>query len=402
MAKLWDKGYEADKAIERFTVGNDHVLDLKLVKYDAIASTAHAEMLAKIGILSGSELVKMKKALNEIAAAAEKGEFVISQNDEDCHTAIENRLVKACGEAGKKIHTARSRNDQVAAALRLYMLDKLAETAAAAKKLRNEITAVAKKNENVPLPGYTHMQKAMPSSVAMWCSAFTAAIDDDLKLISAVKEILSQNPLGSGAGYGLPIKVDREMTARLLGFAKVQETAYVQNSRGKFELMVLQALQQLMLDVNKLATDLMLFSTAEFGFVSLPQKFLTGSSIMPQKNNYDVLELARGKYGVVAGYAAAVSATIANLPSGYSRDFQLTKEPLIKGIETTTETAGIMAKVMANASFNDERCMEAMTPELFATKEAYELVKKGIPFRDAYKAILNKLQKRQRPMRRNK
>ena len=272
------------------------------------------------------------------------------------------------------------------------MLDKLSETAAAAKKLQNEIFAVAKKNENVPLPGYTHMQKAMPSSVAMWCSAFTAAIADDMKLISAVKEILSQNPLGSGAGYGLPIEADRRMTAMLLGFAKVQETAYVQNSRGKFELLALQTLQQLMLDINKLATDLMLFSTSEFGFISLPQKFLTGSSIMPQKRNYDVLELARGRYGIMAGCVAAVTAIAANLPSGYNRDFQLTKEPLINGIETTLETVNVMSLVMANLKFDGKKCREAMTPELFATNDAYELVKKGVPFRDAYQAIGKKFQ----------
>ena len=394
MAKLWDKGYEADKQIESFTVGNDYILDQKLAKHDAIASIAHAEMLAKTGILTSAELAKLKQALKEIIAAAEKGKFEIKQEDEDCHTAIEAYLVKKAGEAGKKIHTARSRNDQVAAALRLYTIDKLKDVESAAEKLRDEINSAAKKNENIPLPGYTHMQKAMPSSVKMWAAGFAAAITDDLKLIETAMEILSQNPLGSGAGYGLPINVDREMTAKALGFAKVQETTYVQQSRGKFELITLQAIQQLMLDINKLATDLVLFSTAEFGFVSLPQQFLTGSSIMPQKNNYDVLELARGKYGVVAGCAAAVSSIIANLPSGYNRDFQLTKEPFMKGMEATLETARVMASVMANLKFNEKRCKEAMTPELYATQEAYELVKKGMPFRDAYKAVGKKFAKR--------
>ncbi|MBI2144689.1 argininosuccinate lyase [Candidatus Woesearchaeota archaeon] len=387
MTKLWHKGTDSDKAAEKFTVGNDSHLDKKLLKYDAIASTAHAEMLAKIGVLGSDELSKIKSALKEAIADAEKGTFEIRQSDEDCHTALENYLVKKAGEAGKKIHTARSRNDQVAAALRLYMLDRLAETAAEAKKLQNEINAAAKKNEHVPLPGYTHMQKAMPSSVKMWCAAFAAALEDDLKLMAAVKGILDQNPLGSGAGYGLPINADRELTAKLLGFSKVQETAYVQNSRGKFELLALQSLQQLMLDINKLATDLMLFSTSEFGFASLPQGFLTGSSIMPQKNNYDVLELARGKYGVICGCVAAVTAITANLPSGYNRDFQLTKEPLMKGIETTIETAGVMALVMKNLEFNEKKCREAMTQELYATQKAYELVKKGRPFREAYKAV---------------
>lgn len=392
MTKLWNKGHSADKGIERFTVGNDYLLDRKLVKYDAAASTAHAEMLSKIGILSSGELAELKMALKEIIAAAEKNSFDITQEDEDCHTAIENYLVKKCGEAGKKIHTARSRNDQVAAALRLYMIDKLTNISAATTGLKNEIIAAAKRNKNIPLPGYTHMQKAMPSSVGMWCAGFSAALEDDLKVIASVKDVLDQNPLGSGAGYGLPIKVDRGMIAKLLGFTKVQEVTYVQNSRGKFELLVLQALQQIMLDVNKMATDLMLFSTAEFGFASLPQQFLTGSSIMPQKNNYDVLELARGKYGVVAGCAATITAITANLPSGYNRDFQLTKEPLMKGIETTMETINVMAAVMRNLKFDAAKCKAAMTEELYATQKAYELVKKGMPFREAYRKVGKELE----------
>lgn len=393
MTKLWQKDNRAklDREVEKFTVGNDYLLDGKLVKYDALASIAHAEMLAKIGILSNGELAKLKTALKDIIAAAEKGNFKIKQVDEDCHTAIENYLVAKCGEAGKKIHTARSRNDQVSVALRLYMLDKIAEISLAATNLKKEIIAVAERNKNIALPGYTHMQKAMPSTVAMWCSAFAAAVDDDLKLIAAAKNILDQNPLGSGAGYGLPIAVDRKMTAKLLGFSKVQETAYVQNSRGKFELLVLQALQQLLLDVNKLATDLMLFTTSEFGYASLPHEFLTGSSIMPQKQNYDVLELARGSYGVVSGCSSAVATITANLPSGYNRDFQLTKEPLMKGAETTLAAANAMAAVMKNVRFNRERCKAAMTPELYATQKAYDLVKKGMPFREAYKAVGKKL-----------
>lgn len=387
MAKLWDKGVKLDKEIERFTVRNDYILDQKLVKYDAKASIAHAEMLAKAGILGKNELAKLKAGLNEIIAAAEAGKFEINPEDEDCHSAIEGYLVKKFGDAGKKIHTARSRNDQVAVALRLYMLDKISEIADAAASLKKELALLASKNRNVPLPGYTHMQKAMPSSVAMWSAAFAAALEDDMKLLSSVKEILNQNPLGSGAGYGVPIKIDREMTAKLLGFSKVQETTYVQNSRGKFELLALQAMQQLMLDLNKMATDLMLFSTSEFGFVSLPGEFLTGSSMMPQKKNYDVLELARGRYGVVCGCAATIISIVANLPSGYNRDFQLTKEPLIKGIETTLESVAVLAAVARNLKFNHEKCKAAMTEELYATQKALEMAKNGMPFRDAYKNI---------------
>ncbi len=393
MTKLWDKGYEINKEIERFTVGNDYLLDQKLVKFDAKASIAHAEMLAKAGILEVDELRKLKKALKEIIESAAKGKFIIKQDDEDCHTAIENYLVGKCGIAGKKIHTARSRNDQVATALRLYMIEKLSEAGHAAMLLHESLESCGKKNK-IPLPGYTHMQKAMPSSDSDWCNGFSAAIEDDAELISAVKGIIDQNPLGSGAGYGLPIKIDRELTTRLLGFDKVQETTYVQSSRGKFELLCLQAMHQLMLDVNKIATDLMLFTTSEFGYASLSQGFLTGSSIMPQKKNYDVLELARGKLGVVAGCAAAISSIAANLPSGYNRDLQLTKEPLIKGMETTIETAKVMATVINALSFNEKRCKQAMTEEIFATEKTYELVKKGVPFREAYKMVAQRLAKK--------
>jgi len=394
MTKLWHKGLDIDKEIEKFTVGNDYILDQKLVKFDAIASTAHAEMLAKIGILSSAELNKIKDCLKEIIASAENGNFEIRQEDEDCHTAIENFLVKRIGPAGEKIHTARSRNDQVLAAIRLYTKDELKLIRELVNGLVAAIGQFDERFGKIKIPGYTHMQKAMPSSLGLWIGSFQEALQDDLRMIAAAEEVIDQSPLGSAAGYGVPaIAIDREFVAAKLGFKKVQNnTLYAQNSRGKFELFVLQSLQQTMLDLNKLATDIMLFTTAEFGFLELPKEFCTGSSIMPQKKNPDAIELLRGKTAMFSSYCHQVEAVIINLPSGYNRDYQLTKQPLIEGIDTAKSCISIASAVLKKLEANDERCNKAMqeSKELFATEEAYRLVQKGMPFREAYRKISEK------------
>jgi argininosuccinate lyase len=390
MTKLWDKGIGLNKEIEKFTVGNDYILDQKLVKYDAKASIAHAKMLAKIGILTSSELARLESGLREIINIAEAGEFAISPEEEDCHTAIENFLVKKAGEAGKKIHTARSRNDQVLAAIRLYAK---AEILAICKLIGNLISAVEgfeKKHGQVKIPGYTHMQRAMPSSTGLWAGAFREALQDDVKIIEASEAAINQSPLGSAAGYGVPIiSIDRKYVADQLGFAKVQEnTLYVQNSRGKFELLVLQSIQQAMIDLNKMVSDIMLFSTSEFGYLTLPKDFCTGSSIMPQKKNLDVAELLRAKTAMFPCFGHQIENIIADLPSGYNRDLQLTKQPFIEGIETAKSCLSVAEMVVANLQVNKDRCSAAMAgKEIFATEEAYRLVKKGMPFREAYKAI---------------
>jgi len=390
--KLWQKNYNMDKEIEKFTVGNDFLLDKALVKYDCMASIAHAKMLKKIGILSNSELDKLIKGLNEIIKLDHEDKFKISQADEDCHTAIEEYLTKKFVNAGKKIHTARSRNDQVLTALRLYEKEELKEIKTLLSQYKYSLLAAIKKYGKIKVPGYTHMQKAMPTDIKTWLGSFVSSIEDNLKLLDAVYSIIDKSPLGSAAGFGVrSIKIDKKMTASLMGFSKaIDNPMYAQLSRGKLEATILHLLSQIMLDLNKLSTDLMLFSMHEFGFVSLPKELCTGSSIMPQKKNPDVLELVRAKYHVVLGEEFKVKSMISNLISGYNRDLQLTKEPVINSIETAKSCIKMMILVVSKIKIDEKKCKEALTNELYATEEAYKLVKKGMPFREAYKKISRK------------
>jgi argininosuccinate lyase len=386
--KLWQTDANADQKVEKFTVGTDFLLDLELVEWDCLASKAHARMLAKIGIISDDEACALCAGLDEILALHSRGEFIIRQEDEDCHTAIENHLVMRCGEAGLKIHTGRSRNDQVLTALRLYSKHKCTACAGMLDKLVATLEDFAAANDSVPLPGYTHTRKAMPSSVAMWAGSFHDAFADDLALLQHVTAMLDQNPLGTGAGYGVPLPLDRLMTTAELGFARVMENPiYAHNSRGKFEGMVLNALVQALLDINRMASDLILFTMPGFDYFSLPGSFMTGSSIMPQKKNPDVLELLRGKYHELFACELQVRSTTVNLISGYHRDLQLTKEALMRGFAIALESMEMAALVAGSLSVNRDRCQAAMTEELYATAKAYHLVQQGIPFREAYRII---------------
>jgi argininosuccinate lyase len=393
--KLWDKGISLNKEIEKYTVGNDYALDLNLVKYDCLASIAHAKMLAKIKVISEAEKAKLVLGLNEIIKLNDEGKFQILPEDEDCHTAIEKYLTSKCGEAGKKIHTGRSRNDQVLTAIRLYEKEKLGEIKALVQVYVGAIAHAKKKWAKTPLPGYTHMQRAMPSSVAQWLECYENSMQDNLILLDAQLKLIDQNPLGTGAGYGIPVfNLDRKMTAKEMGFGRVQENPiYAQHTRGKFEASIISALSQIMFDLNKLASDLILFNTSEFGFVKLPAAYTTGSSIMPQKKNPDVLELMRAKYHVVLGEEFKVKSLISNLMYGYNRDTQLTKEPLMNSIEITSSSLKIASMLFENIQFDAQKLQKAMDPELYATEEAYKLVKGGMPFRDAYKKIGEKYKK---------
>ncbi|MFH1455071.1 MAG: argininosuccinate lyase [bacterium] len=392
--KLWQKKYKLNEEIEKFTVGDDYLLDQKLVKYDCLASIAHAKMLGKIGVLKIQEVEKLIKNLEEIIKLDNKGKFVISPKDEDCHTAIENYLVKKIGNVGKKIHTARSRNDQVLVALRLYYKNEIKNIGRLADNFVKTLHLLNKKYGNIEMPGYTHMRKAMPSSVKMWTESFIDSMKDNKELLLAVEKLIDQSPLGTGAGYGLPLTIDRKFTAKLLGFKKVQNNSiYVQNSRGKFESSILHALNQIMFDLNKIATDLVMFSMPEFGYFELPSQFCTGSSIMPQKKNPDVLELMRAKYHKTLAYEFAIKNLIGSLISGYNRDLQLTKEFVIKGFEETENCLKIITLVFSKLKINEQNCKVAMTEELYATKKVYELVKKGISFRNAYKKISKEFEK---------
>lgn len=391
--KLWQKGYGLNKQVEDYTVDEDYVLDQKLLKYDCIASTAHVKMLGKIGILKKNEVQKLIKELDKIIKLDEQGKFKILKEHEDCHTAIENYLTKFLGDLGKKVHTARSRNDQVLAALRLYYKEELNECKKLAEEFIVTLKKFVKKYREIKLPGYTHTRKAMPSSISMWGGAFIDSMIDNLKIIDFSLQLIDQSPLGTGAGYGIPLNIDRKYTAELLGFKKIQENPiYTQNSRGKFESTILHALTQVMFDLNKIATDLIMFSMPEFGYFELPKEFCTGSSIMPQKRNPDVFELMRAKYHVVVSNEMQIKNITSNLISGYSRDFQLTKEPTMKGLEITKQSLSIINLVFADLKVNKTNCNKALTEELFATEEVYRLVKKGMPFREAYKIVSKKYQ----------
>ena len=391
MTKLWQKGYDLNREIELFTVGDDPDLDQRLVKYDCVASMVHAKMLGKMGILKNKEVKQLAAELENIIKLHKNGQFPITSDQEDCHTAIENHLTEKLGDVGKKIHTARSRNDQVLTALRLFYKDQIQECEELIDGLIEPMESFIKRSGEMLLPGYTHMRKAMPSSVAMWGSAFVDSMKDNQKLLDAVLGLIDQSPLGTAAGYGLPLKIDREFTARELGFERVQENPiYAQNSRGKFETSLLHALSQIMLDLNRIASDLILFSMPEFGFFELPDEFCTGSSIMPQKKNPDVLEILRAKYHVVRSCQHEVESIVGNLISGFNRDIQLTKEPTFRGLDTTLESLSVAVLIFDELKVNAERCEDAMTDELFATEEIYRLVEKGIPFREAYRRVAQK------------
>jgi argininosuccinate lyase len=388
MVKLWKKKYELNKEIEKFTVGNDYILDQKLVYYDCVASIAHAKMLKKVGLITSSEESALVHGLKEILASVKSGSFLITIEDEDCHTAIENYLTKKLGSIGKKIHTARSRNDQVLVNLHLYKKKELLDIKSLVLDFIETLLQEAKKHEYTPMPGYTHMQKAMPSSIGLWLASYAESLVDTLKLLDVVAELNNQSPLGSAAGYGTAFSIDREYTATLLGFGKVKNNVlYAQNSRAKDDALLITSLGIVMQDISKLATDLLLFSTKEFGFLSLPDDFCTGSSIMPQKKNPDVLELLRAKASVIEAKYIEIVSIGSKLPSGYNRDFQLLKEPVAEAIDITKDCLKIINLCIKNTIIHPEKLIQSLTPELFATDEVNDLVKKGVPFRDAYQQV---------------
>lgn len=392
---LWDKGDDLDREVSAFTVGDDPVLDRELLPYDCRASVVHVRVLERAGVLASDEAAALCAALEELEAEAERGELTIRPEDEDGHTTIERRLTERLGDTGKKVHTARSRNDQVAVALRLYMKDGLDAVERAVERLAADLETRIGADGAIPMPGYTHLRRAMPSSIGMWLGAFAAALRDDTRLLAATRETLDQNPLGSGAGYGIPVfELDRAWAARSLGFARVQENPlYVQNSRGKFEASALAALVPIMADLHKLACDMILFGTDEFGFVRLPVALCTGSSIMPQKQNPDVLEIVRAAYHEVVAAESLIRGQAAGLGSGYHRDFQRTKRPLIEGFRVTRASLGVMRQVVVGVEIDAAACKRAMTPEIFATEKAYERVRSGTPFRDAYRQVADELRR---------
>jgi argininosuccinate lyase len=394
MSRLWDKGTPLDERILRYTAGEDHLLDGRLVPYDVRASIAHARMLNARDLLSERDLKAIVTGLEGLAAAHERGDWQIDLADEDVHTALERRLTERAGEAGKRIHLGRSRNDQVLAALRLYLLDAAGDAATAAGAVADALDALAAREGTVALPGYTHMQQAMPSSVALWAGGFAAELRDDAAGIDASQRRLSKNPLGSAAGYGVPgLPVDREITRAALGFASVHEpVTAVQLSRGKGEAGLVFELCLLVQDLGRLAADLMLFYTQEFAYVRLPESMTTGSSIMPQKRNPDVLELVRGATATLQGSLVEILGLPAKLTSGYQRDAQRLKAPLFRAIDLALDSCAIMAHLLAGVSFVPENVR--LDPGIHAAARANALVlEEGLSFRDAYRRVARELAK---------
>ncbi len=389
MTKLWQKGYSVNAKVERYAAAQNSLLDMRLIRHDVWGSLAHATMLQRIGILSEEELQRLKRAFNEILEQEVNDEFVIQPADEDVHTSIENYLAERAGAAGKKIHTARSRNDQVLVDLRLYGKEQLYYTSQKLCDLCTTLLTFAEATIDIPMPGYTHMQRAMLSSVGLWAAGFAEALLDDEHLLAAAYEINDQSPLGSAAGYGVPLPIDRQFVADLLGFAHVQNNViYVQNARGKIEAAIVQSLAQIMLDLSKLAQDMLLFTTAEYGFFQPAQEICTGSSIMPQKRNLDIMELVRARTQTMLALQQQIFGIVSGLPSGYNIDYQETKRPFIEALDLAQESLDICALTINNITINKERLLAACSFELFATDHAYELMmKENIPFRDAYQSV---------------
>jgi len=392
MTRLWDKGAPLDARVLDYTAGEDHALDERLVPYDVRASIAHAEVLNAQQLLSAADLAVLREALGTLAAEHARGEWHIELADEDGQTALERHLTARCGAAGSRIHLGRSRNDQVLAALRLYLRDAVGLLRAGALEVTVALETLATREPHTVLPGYTHMQQAMPSSVALWALGFAAEIRDDAAGLDAVLRRIDRSPLGSAAGYGTPgLPLDREATRARLGFASVQEpVTAVQLSRGKAEAQLLFEITLLLQDLGRFAADVLLYATREFGFIVLPEAFTTGSSIMPQKKNPDVFELIRGRSATAQACLLEALAVCAKLPSGYQRDLQLLKFPLFRGIDLALATLDILPSAITALEFRREAIR--LDPAIHAAEEANRLVvAEGIPFREAYRRVATKL-----------
>jgi len=386
--KLWDKGYTVDNIVEKFTVGKDRVLDLKLAKYDVQGNIAHAKMLKEIGILTTKELEQILHVLEELLIKIEKGDFTIEDQFEDVHSKIEHVLTEKIGEAGKKIHTARSRNDQVLVDLHLYCKDEITQIKSLIKKLFDTLLQLSEQHQSVLMPGYTHMQVAMPSSFGLWFSAYAESLIDDIIMLNAAHEIADQNPLGSAAGYGTSFPIDRSMTTELLGFKTMKyNVVAAQMSRGKLEKSVAFALASVAGTLAKLNSDVCLYMSQNFNFIGFPKELTTGSSIMPHKQNPDVFELVRAKCNKIQNLPAEIMAITNNLTSGYHRDFQLLKENLIDGIDTLKDCLEVTDFMLQHIEVKTDILDNPIYDYLYSVEAVNGLVMEGMSFRDAYKKL---------------
>ena len=386
--KLWDKGLSTDKKIDFFTVGNDRELDLALAKYDVLGSIVHVQMLGIIGILTQKEWNDLERELKNILKDIENNHFVIEENFEDVHSKIEYLLTEKLGDTGKKIHTARSRNDQILLDIHLYSKDALQEIKQSVKNLFDILIILAEKYKDILLVGYTHLQVAMPSSFGMWFSAYAESLVDDVYFMNTAFKIADQNPLGSAAGYGSSFPIDRELTQKGLGFKDLKVNSIAaQMSRGKLEKSIAFALSSLAGTLSKMSMDICLYLSQNFGFISFPDELTTGSSIMPHKKNPDVFELIRGKCNKLQALPYEFTLITNNLPSGYHRDVQLLKEGLIPSVSTMKSCLDMMCFSLEKIQVSKNIIKDKRYKYIFSVEAVNDLVQKGMPFRDAYKKV---------------
>ncbi len=391
--KLWDKGFSTDKKIDLFTVGNDRELDLILAKYDVIGNVAHAKMLHSIGLLTAEELNLLEVELGFILADIENGNFIIEDSFEDVHSKIEFLLTEKLGDIGKKIHTARSRNDQVLVDVHLYLKDALNEISEEVDGLFDLLISLAEHYKNVLLPGYTHLQIAMPSSFGLWFSAYAETLIDDIYFIKAAYKVADQNPLGSAAGYGSSFPIDRDFTTKALNFETLKfNSVAAQMGRGKLEKSVAFAISSVASTLSKMSMDICLYMSQNFNFISFPDELTTGSSIMPHKKNPDVFELIRGKCNKLQALPFEFTLITNNLPSGYHRDLQLLKEGLIPSFSTLKSCLEMLTYSLKNIQVKEHIIEDQKYLYLFSVEEVNKLVQSGVPFRDAYKIVGKNIQ----------
>ena len=391
--KLWDKGISIDKTIEAFTVGDDREVDLHIAPYDLKASLAHAKMLAHVGILESDEFLQIEQAIQDLEKAVESGTFEIEDTFEDVHSKIEFELTKRLGTAGKKIHTARSRNDQVLVALQLYYKDNLSAILSQIKTVFDTLMSLAEKHQLELLPGYTHLQVAMPSSFGLWFSAYAEALIDDVIILQSTQKIVDQNPLGSAAGYGSSFPIDREMTTSLLDFSDLKyNVVAAQMTRGKNEQIIASSLGHLAFTLSKFSMDICLYMSQNFDFIGVPEDLTTGSSIMPHKKNPDVFELIRAKCNGLQSLSSQIQMITSNLPSGYHRDFQLLKPPMISAFETIKTVLSIFNYGLQGISVKSVDLKDDKYKYLFSVDSINALVQNGATFREAYQIIGDQVQ----------
>ncbi len=399
--QLWNKGFEPDKMIERFTVGNDRELDLRLARYDVLGSIAHIKMLCKIGLLTEEELSRLVPALEDILHSIESGEFTIEDGVEDVHSQVEFILTERLGDIGKKIHSGRSRNDQVLVDLKLFFRDELKRISEAVNRLFTRLQSLSEEHRDKLMPGYTHLQVAMPSSFGLWFGAYAESLTDDMQMVVAAYNIANQNPLGSAAGYGSSFPLDREMTTELLGFSNPHyNVVAAQMSRGKTERAVAAAIASVASTLGHLAMDVCMWMCNNFGFVSFPDELTTGSSIMPHKKNPDVFEIMRGKCNRLQSLPNELTILIANLPLGYNRDLQLMKDIVFPATDELVDCLDMADFMLSHIRIKENILDDPRYDYIFTVEDVNRMVVEGTPFRDAYKNVGMAVQeKRYKPTR---